>query len=361
MKECVKETRVVEELRRRIASRELRPGSRLPTYERLELDCGASRMTLQRAVARLKRDGFVTSVERTGLFVSDFPPCFSRYGILIPSHERFSRFWRCFIEAANAMAELSPARSFSVFRNLDDTHHSSEEWRRMREEVRDCRLAGIISLFGLEGFCSDMDFFRSLSIPLVTAGFYDGFSAGISFDYPMFVEKAMAHFKAKGRRKVAVISKGQTQSPILDGMDAFLATHGWFHSPFHWRMPIDNPAVANHITQLLLSLPAKERPDALLIADDHLIEYAAKGIVACGVRVPQDLEVIAHCNWREVVPCPLAIRYLGYDTNSVLLAALNTIDSLNSGRQVDRMIDIKPLFEEELVRKPALGEPSLAS
>jgi len=62
---------VYRELQRRIRSKELTPGKRLPTEKQLTDQFGVSRTVLREAIARLSADGMVKAHHGTGVYVSD--------------------------------------------------------------------------------------------------------------------------------------------------------------------------------------------------------------------------------------------------------------------------------------------------
>ncbi|MEU7924929.1 winged helix-turn-helix domain-containing protein [Micromonospora sp. NPDC049801] len=62
---------IEDDLTRRIAAGELRPGSRLPTYDALAQEYGSARRTVARAVDALKSRGLVVGVPGSGTFVAE--------------------------------------------------------------------------------------------------------------------------------------------------------------------------------------------------------------------------------------------------------------------------------------------------
>src|SRR5690349_14502707 len=83
---AVKRREIVGALRRDLIDGRYAPGSRLPTRAALIDRFDASAMTVQHAVDRLKRDGFVVARGRLGTFVADFPPHLHRYGLIFSSN-----------------------------------------------------------------------------------------------------------------------------------------------------------------------------------------------------------------------------------------------------------------------------------
>src|SRR5207249_5277576 len=87
---------VVQELRERIVGGTLPPGSRLPTRLEIEQQFGVGSGTVQRALDRLKQDGFVQTSGRNGTFVVEEPPHLTRYAVVFPSLPQgtgWLRFW----------------------------------------------------------------------------------------------------------------------------------------------------------------------------------------------------------------------------------------------------------------------------
>lgn len=64
---------VARELRRRILGGEFAPGERLPTGNELATDFGVSMSVVREALARLKHDGLVHTVQGAGAFVAERP------------------------------------------------------------------------------------------------------------------------------------------------------------------------------------------------------------------------------------------------------------------------------------------------
>ncbi len=67
-------TSIADSLRRGIVGGEFPSGSRLPNRRQLAERFGASSVTVQRAMERLVRDGFVYADGPNGTFVTPHPP-----------------------------------------------------------------------------------------------------------------------------------------------------------------------------------------------------------------------------------------------------------------------------------------------
>ena len=103
--ESSKWKRVVHAIKELIVSGEWKLGEKLPTYDELEVRFHVSRITLQQVVSQLKRDGYITSRVRQGLFVSQRPPHLTRIGIVVPRDESQVRFWYEVVKTAHVVAD----------------------------------------------------------------------------------------------------------------------------------------------------------------------------------------------------------------------------------------------------------------
>ena len=97
-----------------------------------------------------------------------------------------------------------------------------------------------------------------------------------------------------------------------------------------------------------LLMHGKDRPNGLIITDDNLVEDAVAGLVAEGVEVPVDLEVVAHCNfpWPPLKTYPF--RRLGPDVRGMLLACIDAIDKARRGEPAPGVIESPAIWESDI-------------
>jgi DNA-binding LacI/PurR family transcriptional regulator len=91
-----------------------------------------------------------------------------------------------------------------------------------------------------------------------------------------------------------------------------------------------------------------ERPDALLILDDNLVEHATAGLIAAGVRVPEDLDVVAHCNFPWPTPSVLPLTRIGFNNTEVVRHCVDLIDAMCAGQTVPAITEIAAVREDEV-------------
>src|SRR5690606_4094495 len=76
------QARVIESLRTEIITGALEPGMRVPPRRELAERLSVSLLTVQQAVDRRARDGFVEARGRSGTFVAERPPHLMNYAIV---------------------------------------------------------------------------------------------------------------------------------------------------------------------------------------------------------------------------------------------------------------------------------------
>ena len=340
---------ILRELRGLIVGGELPPGSRLPNRLEIEEQYGASTNTVQRVLERLKREGFITVNGRNGTHVSHAPPHLTRYGLIFPSlpgELGWVRFWSALSNEALRL-EQEEGRRLPAFHGID-TDSRSPEAESLCDEVREHRLAGLILVGAIHpanrpldsALWNEPDLPRAVICPAPL-----GVQAATIHLEP-FQERVAAFLKAKGRRKVAFIVPPH-EAQWLAEQNAFWTANGFETRPYWWQLVHQSaPLGAHYAVQLLMQ--AKERPDTLVIIDDNLVEHAASGLVASGVRVPEEVEVVAHCNFPYPVATSFPVHRYGYDTREVLAACIRSIDLQRRGDPVPAPTTIPLQFESEM-------------
>jgi hypothetical protein len=95
-----------------------------------------------------------------------------------------------------------------------------------------------------------------------------------------------------------------------------------------------------------------ERPDGILIADDHIVEYVTRGLVSEQIRVPRDVKVVAHCNWPLMPAAMTPVDFLGFDARELIRRCIARIDaersSADAGKRLPALTHIQPVMQHEL-------------
>ena len=345
---------IADHLRRQILSGRLAPGAQLPTRVQLEREFSASTITVQRALERLAAEEFVRAQRRNGTFVVDRPPHLYRAGLVFPSRPSHSRPWSRFMTSLREIVadEIWAPRKIVSFYG-GGGHADSEDFLELSANVRSRRLAGLIYAYEAEDLADTMLFEDAVvrDVPRVFISAEASLEPRVQLDGWSFHTRAMEYLRQRGRQRVAVLFSSEVD-PGGDWparVQAEIARQG-LHTCRQWLHGVDKlrPGWTASLVQLLCSGPASERPDALVINDDNIVEYATAGLVAAGVRVPEDLDVVAHCNFPWPTPSAMPLVRLGFDVRQVMRACLDALEAGRLEQTPPGVTEIGAVFESEI-------------
>ena len=333
-----------------------RPGMRLPTRLELAAEFKTSPVTIQKALLQLASDGFVVARGRAGTFVTERPPHLYRFGLVIPMVDTMG-FLRTLVEQA-AVLERTHGWRFPIYSGVDGPK-DSDNYRSMLDDLQSHRVAGLI-LTQPPGYYLNTPLFAQPDLPrvaIVSQHQVPGVGC-VHLDNQMFIGKALDHLKARGRRRVAFVATPNISSDFIDVItDGVLARQmttcpAWIqaldHRSLHW---------ATHVVAALLAGPVSARPDALIIADDHLVESITTALRHHGVRVPAKLDIVAHCNYPNLPRAVVPVCWLGYDVRRVLQSAVEYIQKNLSGPPPASITTVPAQFVHELPEPGRLNPP----
>lgn len=334
---AVKCNEILSDLRRRITANQWPPGGQLPTREEIETRYKASSRTVQRALSQLINDGFVRADGRHGTFVADHPPHLSNYGLVFPfcpSQSGWSGHWEALTTAARAAMQGKPGTITQYYGMESPSNRAAYE--TLLRDVRSHRLAGLI--FSSPPYLlARTPVLLEKGIPRVavmTPGMFAGVGA-VVYDADSYIAKALDYLAGHGCRRIGIIAHASRGSENTEAHRMLLdqiAARGMEVRP-QWvqGVTLHTPGLTRNLVELLMRRPERERPDGLLITDDNIVTDVAAGLQASGVRVPDDVRVVAHANF----PCPpraaVPVWYLGYDMAEALRLATDYIDQVRRG------------------------------
>ena len=330
---------------------------------------------IQGVVDQLRREGFVyVNGRRGGTYVSPHPPHLYHYAVIFPDspsgdHRSWSRFYQAMANEAAAM-EREGERRFFPFYGIDG-HAENEQFHLLTAAMRDRRYAGLIFACPPPMLWS-APLMTEPGMPRVAALGSPPNVPGLRF-LPA-TERALDYFAQRGRKKVAMVTNAAIDHSFITPFLQGVKTRGMYTRP-DWaqEVSLNAPHAARRLVHLLLNPHQAERPDALFVTDDNLVEYATAGIVDAGVKTPE-LDVVGHCNFPWPTPSVVMLRRLGYDMRQVLEMCVRCIDEQrtnppgppgtpghpNSPPTLSPL-DVHPLFEDELPKRPTTPPPTRRS
>ncbi len=316
----------------------------------MEKQFGVRRPTLTRALARLKREGFVYASSTRGTFVAERPPHLHRYALVFASSPDqvgefgWNRFWGALADEAVAITQ-SQVRHVQAFYGVTG-QPDSEGYRQLEADVRANRVAGLV-VVGTQPLMN-LPIVTEANVPkaAIWAGEQVAGIPSVHLDQQSFVDRSLDWLKQRGRLDAAVLSNNTAPFEMFrEGV----ARRGMTSKPF-WFLTADaqHPQTAHNIVRLLMDPDNARRPDALVVADDNLVEDALAGLISAGVRAPQDIHVVTHCNWPWPVRSSVPTQRLGFDARQVLGRCLELIDEQRSGGRPGPVHLLPAVFEDEV-------------
>jgi DNA-binding transcriptional regulator YhcF (GntR family) len=317
---------VTDQIRKRIAEHAWRPGERIPTKMELIDLFGASDMTVQRALTLACSQGFIVSRGCKGTFVAERPPHLHRFGLILPRGADTSLMLKTLVQAAR--------RTHAWWLTIHEecfqwgTEPASAEMIQVEREVNESRFAGLI-IAAPTFAVSRPNILTRPGLPrlFITDQCHPELGAGCHFEGAR--KTALCELARHGRRRVGLVGSlnmvagGEAtwlRKLHKDAKDCGLT----FRDEWAQAVDKDSPGAIRQAVRLLLSLPAKSRPDGLYIMDDHLVTAACEGVVLSGVPMSQ-LTVVTHANFPNPQPAAVPVVDVGFDIEKLLEAALQKV------------------------------------
>ena len=347
----MKRDEIIEHLKSRILSGEIPAGSFLPHRAELLEYCGASNVTVQRAVNHLVEAGFLCSCGSRGIMVSKTPPHRFRFGILIPSGSRpeekdYDSRWSSILAAMNEIEEHHKGYRFVRYWIGRETRPTADEYCRLLSDLRNYLLAGVIVprslppelLKPLDGFPVVMH--EPLDRHLIRA-------VSLGHDFSVMTAMAIEELKRHGVRRLAVIMGAEHNPVVVAEIEKLLAASGlvtrreWVHGVSH---PSRGAVWTERIIRLLYMPGIPEVPDGLIVLNENLLPYVVETLGAIGRIVGRDVQVCSHCNLPAGRVLLDKVDYVAFDACTVLN---RSIWFLHHFQQLE-----KEVFEHEVLIPP---------
>ncbi|HEX3132817.1 MAG TPA: GntR family transcriptional regulator [Planctomycetota bacterium] len=347
-----KQDAIARFLRSQIISGALAPGARLPTRADLEARFAVSSVTVQRALDALNEHGFINARGTLGTFVVERPPHLDRYALVFfnrPKSDGWLRFYDSLLTASTEVAAQTGHQVTPFFCSPDPA--GERDHQRLQRALEAHALAGVIFTshpYPLDG----SPVLTTTNVARVAIMWGDDFPRipKIAYDQRDFLAQACAWCARHRRKGLALMTvQGQFSTALIDELTAL----HHLDSPAHWRQtvhPTHAPS-ARACAHLLVHDGQRQRPDALLVSDDNLVEYALAGLADAGVRVGRDVEVVVHANFpeprRAAASLMTNVQRLGYDARITLATCVDLIDAQRLGRSPANHTVVQPRFADE--------------
>lgn len=291
---------------------------RVPSHDELCRRFKTTRVTIQRAMDLLTEQGFLITRAKTGRYLAPHAPHLHRYGLAFAGHpETEIHSWKWTQRMLALYLAAQRMGSISIY--LDAFPHAPG-WARLRRDVEDQALAGLIFAYSPEGEILNTPLLKHVSIPFASTG---GIGARVTFRREDFFTITGKWLCARERIRTAVVATPMLSPEhiISDLTQSGLRTDPAWVMAAHW----DYPDWIRHTLPSILSAGAK-RPNALVVMDDHLLKPVLQTLEQLGVAVPDDLTVVSMWNFPLPYTLKTKVQLIGYDAAEWLKACMAQID-----------------------------------
>lgn len=339
---------VAKAIRQRIVDGEFSPGSQLPTWDAFGKEYAVGRNTLVRAIGQLKQQRYICSSSTRGTYVVQRPPHLHNYALVFhdrPGMDAWNQFWWAL---ANRAAEIQTQRDcqFTIKYGVRD-ENNNEAHRQLLEEVANDQYAGLIFVGNPDQIAPQCLQMPRVPTVLIMSKSDQTSMPKVDIDRKSFAAKSLDWIQSRGRKKVAVLSnyKDSVHQVLIHEVQ----DRGMEFRP-HWFLTANAelPSTAEPITRLLLCGSQPELPDALIVSNDNMVDAVLAGVIAMNKRVPEDLDILTHCNWPTPKGHVIPTCRLGYDVRQILDRCVDVINDMRAGRNVNDEVLVPALFEHEI-------------
>jgi DNA-binding LacI/PurR family transcriptional regulator len=283
--------------------------------------------------------------------VVDHPPHLWNYGLVFlrraEAEGGWARFCDNLITASRQLMQNSPRR-IVVYQGISG-HEDVEDFQRMAADLRLHRLAGLV-LYSPNVH----EVLSSASLPQVpgqgrvTIGPEVSDTPTVWIDFASFFDQAVKHLVERGRRRIAMISYQGFARQYAPLFETTLARYGATTRPYWIQEPYEYYQIGiTRCLHLLMHERQTERPDGLIVADDHMLEAASRGLFNAGVRVPEEAEIVAFANLPFLAPSVVPVHHLGFEVENLLSRCLDTIDRQVRGEPTESISLVPVRFSNE--------------
>lgn len=338
---------IAARLRQQIVTGELAPGARLPTKLSLCGSFGVANATLQRTLDLLSAEGFLVSHGCRGTSVAAHPPHLVRIGVVYGATPERSRYLTAF-QAETIRLAAAGHLQFTDYLNCSPGPHLLAV-NPLRDDAAARRLAGILLPLPIPAL-AEVQLSQAGHPVCVTAGGAAWYPGAWHVAMQPMESRAFEFFREQGRRRLAIVC-----TPMQYGhREHWWAAAGRYglQTARHWTFVCDYDHAFGLLPtlELLGRLPARLRPDALYLMDDHLVTVATEGVAAAGVRtgIGAPLLVLAHSNFPNVPPAACKVVRIGYDVRAIVAHAVAVVTARIAGQERPRLQVLQPVLESEL-------------
>lgn len=310
-------------------------GERLNNDRELATRFGVSNVTIRAAMMELVRDGLVVRRDRSGTYVADIS---QRQHVAIVVSQEILRSQRMPFHNRATMSIMSELnridQAYKLYMipisgedlvGVEWPHQDQVEQSGLTASIERNEIRGLVCV-GIGNSNGWIDQLRLRDAPVVALSGDPTNRHRFRFRIDDYIRYAVRYLANFGRKKIAYLGWWQPQrrneghaDPSLSAFRDELTKCGLsFHE--EWVNNLVNPNIASAgwlaFRDLWISRP-DEKPDALICMDDLIFASASSAMLAAGIRVPRELQIVTHWNKGSGLLCPYPVARFEYDAGQV--------------------------------------------
>lgn len=315
-----------------IVSGEWAPGYKLPKKEILAKRADTSVFTVQTALERLCREGYLERKPKVGTYVKGATVRLSHVGIYFGDslwdNVNFGFYQALCRELQTRWAKRNVKTSVFVDDRTEPVHSDVLPALRRAVEKRNIQAVVAPMLKGL-----NIDLLKKLKVP-ISSKYYN--ETGVGYDWTQMMESAMERLKAQHCRSVGIICPADPQANggengalhnafILAAQAAGLKTcEAWVRFP---AQEVTRPGEEYGYQEFDKLWSQKQHPDGLIVYPDITVRGVITALLARGVSVPKELKLVLHKNDLSHYFCPIPATQVVTSVGAVAEAYIELISS----------------------------------
>jgi DNA-binding transcriptional regulator YhcF (GntR family) len=337
------------------------PGDQLPKRLELKRKLGVSMSTIQSALDRLIADGFVHVEPTKGTFVHHAPPHLNRIALAFSydlADDHPSRWVQAFKALSSDQSALDP-NQIAIYQGVK-SNAPGLDYLRLIDDIREHRVAGIIFGNGPEKLLGTPLLEKSDLPKVAITGdelSLPSYLPRIHFDHNAWITQAVTRLAQQGCKRPAILWHRFPDHGHIKQLRHLLPKHSMVTRETWWQCPGSfSTEQATRLMHLMMDRPSKDRPDCLIIADEHLLVGALEGISRAGLSVPGDIKIVSHATFpvgESSRPEIVHVDRLGFSAKSALDHGIRVLDAWRKGQRRFEPTLVAPCF----VAAPAARVP----
>jgi DNA-binding transcriptional regulator YhcF (GntR family) len=287
-------------IREQIISGKIQAGSKLPSFSSLQDKLKVSRGTIDKAYKDLKAQGFLYSIDRSGVYVSRHPPHAHQIALLLklsPGECQKHTFYNALLNELENQNNTIYDKKIIVYYNVSSESNNSEYQQVINAISNNC-LSGIILT---EELFADADN-AFLNIPRVYIFGKKSFNQipAVSVSEYQLWEAGLKYIKRQlniPTPRIAIMDQIKGIS-FIKSEKKNLAPD----IPRHWMIaaPTSSPASVEDLASLLLDYPDDKMPQAIYIGNDGLIKPVLNAISRHPSPAARNILLLARSNSQDI-------------------------------------------------------------